>query len=407
MRTGSLLWTALTALAVSSFLVTGCGDDSPTGGGSEGGGGSEAGGGGSDPTGGSPTGGSGGQGGQGGSGGAPANDTCEAPGDISIGPGEEVAVQGTLDGANDDYQTSCADNLDTESAIDVLYEVTVTADCNATLSLDGAGDFDGVISVRSACETEALTDQCFNASTSVTESGSVVFAAGVYYLMVSDVSNSGGAFALNIQCGAPTCGDNILDADEECDFAGVSAAPDDGCSDICTLEPNDPGETACNDVTAGAAIAVGLNETVFYSGSTINGASDNIGSCQEPPAAPNLPSKENIIKIRPSAVGTLTLTLGEDMDGNPYCPPNPAFPYPAGCYDRSIYVRTVCATPATEVGCVETDLVGNWYDVETLTIPVAVANVDYYVFVDGWLDYVPDGDQSDIGIYDLKIELTP
>lgn len=410
MRTRSLLWTAVMALAVPAFLATGCGDDSPTGGGSEGGGGNEnVGGGGNDPTGGSPTGGSGGQGG---SGGAPANDTCEAPGDISIGPGEEIEIQGTLDGANDDYQTSCADNTANESAIDVMYEVTVTDDCNAQISLDGSGSFNGVISVRSSCEEEAPTDPCINDNSTVTESGNVALTAGVYYVMVSDVANEGGTFALNISCAAPGCGDFLTGGDEECDFGtGNDGTPDDGCSDVCTFEPDDPDDNAhldCTEATAAAPVAVGLNETVFVHGSTINGVSEQNGSCQETPTKSNQYSKENIVKVRPSAVGTLTLTLGDDQNGDPYCIGNPP-PYPdsgTGCYDRSIYARTVCATPASEVGCTETDLTtGMWFDTETLIIPVAVANVDYYVFVDGWLDFVPGGDQSDVGVYDLKIEL--
>lgn len=407
MRTRSLLWTALTAIAVPAFLATGCGDDSTTGGGSEGGGGIEnVGGGGSDPTGGSPTGGSGGVGGEGGAGGnAPPNDTCDSPGDIEIAPLEEIEVQGTVAGAADDYQTFCADNMAGESAVDVVYQLTVSGACTATFTLDGGAGFDGVISVRSACEAEDGDDVCFNATTTGPETGAVSLAAGTYFVMVSDLGVDGDAFSLNIGCAPATCGDFILDDGEECDFGvGIDG---DGCSDSCALDPSDPAVTECDNVTAGAPTTVALGATVFVSGSTVNGLSQHNGSCQLTPTPPDGYSKENIIKVRPTAIGTMTLTLGEDMSEVPACGADtsmePPFPFPDGCWDRSMYVRATCDLPATELFCADSP--SPYWAVETITIPVAVANTDYYVFIDGWLDYVALGDQSDVGSYDLKIEL--
>jgi cysteine-rich repeat protein len=413
MRTGTLLWTAMTALAVSSFVVTGCGDDSPvTGGGSEGGGGSEnLGGGGSDPTGGAGA--SGGSGGEGGSGGAPANDTCDSPGDIAIAQFEEIVIQGTVAGAADDYQTFCADNMAGESAVDVVYQLTVADACNATFSVDGGGGFDAVISVRGACETESKDDVCFNAATTTAESGSVSLEAGTYFVMVSDDGGGDGTFSLSISCAPPGCGDYILDPGEECDFGNADSVPPgidgDGCSDTCALEPNDPDDFDCVDVTAGAGTTVGLGVPVFVTGSTINGESNHTGSCQLVPVPPDEAlSKENIIKVTPTAVGTMTITLGDDMNGVPLCGADtsmePPFPFPDGCWDRTLYVRTTCALGATEIDCSES---GSYYASETLTVPVPVANIPYYVFVDGWLDYIPAGDQSDVGTYGLTIELTP
>lgn len=409
MRTRTLLWTAVTAIAVPAFFATGCGDDTVTGGGTEGGGGSEnLGGGGSDPTGGSPTGGSGGEGG---SGGVPANDTCDSPGDIAIAQLEQIEVQGTIAGATDDYQTFCADNMAGESAVDVVYQLTVADACNATFSVDGSGAFDGVISVRGACETETKDDVCFNAATTTAETGSVSLEAGTYFVMVSDDGGGDGIFSLSISCAPPGCGDYILDPGEECDFGDADSVPPgvdgDGCSDTCALEPSDPDDFDCVNVTADAGTTIALGATVFVSGSTINGESNNNGSCQTPEIPPDgFFSKENIIKVTPTAVGTMTLTLGEDLNGVPSCGADttmePPFPFPDGCWDRSLYVRTTCAVGATEVACSDQ---GNYWDVETVTIPVPVANIPYYVFVDGWLDYIPVGDQSDIGTYNLKIEL--
>ncbi len=407
MRTRSLLWTALTALAVPAFLATGCGDDSPTGGSGGGTGGNESGGGGSDPTGGSPNGGSGGEGGSGGSGGAPANDTCASPGAIGVAPGEKISVQGTVAGATDDYQTFCADNAEGESANEVVYQLDVSDTCTGKLTLSGGPDFQGVISVRDACMTAASDISCDAATAAGASVASTVsLEMGTYFVLISDLG-SGDSFALDISCVPPTCGDFILDDNEECDFGTAPTPPavdGDGCDNDCNLDPVDPDVTDCDVVTAGPTNTVDLNQTVIIPGSTINGLSTHDGSCQDPPVNPDTFSKENIIKVRPTAVGTMTITLGLDAAGNPACGAAPPFPYPNGCWDRTLYVRTACGLAATEIACSESF---NFDAVETVTIPVAVPNIDYYVFVDGWLDYFDDGDQSDVGTYDLRVTLTP
>jgi cysteine-rich repeat protein len=408
MRTRSLLWTAVMALAVPSLFATGCGDDTVAGGnggGEEGGGGNGTGGEGNN----NPTGGSGGDGGSGGSGGAPANDTCASPGDIGIAPGEEVTIQGTLVGATNDYETFCADNTPGEAAVDVVYELAVSDACTATFTLEGGAGFDGVISVRDACDTESQAggDVCFNSTTSGVETGSVSLQMGTYYVLVSSVT-AGDAFTLGVKCVSPSCGDFILDENEECDFGSTpqnGAVDGDGCDNDCNLEPVDPEVTNCVEVTSNPGQDINPGPVVNIPGSTINGLSTYNGSCQAEPTGMDSYSKENIIKVRPTAVGTMTITLGQDDMGDPSCGAAvPPFPYPNGCFDRTLYVRTACADDETEVACSESF---EFQAVETVTINVAQANTDYYVFVDGWLDYFADGDQSDIGTYNLRVQLTP
>ncbi|MBL8744453.1 MAG: hypothetical protein JNK04_25270 [Myxococcales bacterium] len=404
---GRLLWTAVMAIALpSTFFVAGCGDDSPTGGSGGGDGGGISGGNGGEGNG-NPTGGSGGDGG-GGGGTVVPNDSCDNPGSISIGVGEQLEVQGTVAGANDDHDAFCDPDNNPEVP-EVVYALTVTEGCNATFTLDGvAPGFDGLLSIRTDCLTDE-NQTCANASTGPSESATVTLSAGNYFVHVGD-AGSGSTFTLGISCAAAGCGDFILDAGEECDFGIGAQGADDGCDETCQFEPNDPGNTVCADVTAGPAIVVDPGDVLFASGSTINGERAGVGSCQEPVNPPNLASRDNIVKVRPSAAGTLTLTLGEDQTGMPYCGDDtsvePTFPYPPGCYDRAIHVRTACDLPASEVpgGCAELDATtGPWWGVETLNITV-LPNVDYYVFVDGWLDLGP-GSQDDVGIYDLKIEL--
>jgi len=397
------------AIAVpSTFLVTGCGDDSPVGGsGGSSDGGNDTGGGGNGNGGTTTVGGAGGEGGVGG--GGVANDSCESPAALTIGLMEAVQVQGTVEGATDNTSTFCITAL--EPAVDVFYELNVVETCKIDMVLEGIGaGFDGVLTLRSdTCEIDGTTPapQCVNASTGPAESLTTTLDSGTYYIVVTDVGE-GSTFSLDISCTPTDCGDFILDPDEECDFGtGADDVPNDGCTDMCGLEPSDPIDTQCGAAIAGAALNINAG-TTFVSGSTINGESNENGSCQLLPVAPHLYSKENVIKVRPSISGTMTLTLGEDLNGDAYCGPDPllepTFPYQPGCYDRTLYVRTECGSelPADEVACAESAV--SWWDVETLTFPV-IADTDYFIFADGWLDYTLRGDQSDIGIYDLKIEL--
>lgn len=421
MRTVNVLRACALAILLPSVLAA-CGDDTGLGGGGSG----EGGGGGTDPTttsvtstgaggdGGTPTTGGGGEGGVGG---GELNDTCDTASPLEVGVDEEFVVQGTITNAADDYQTFCADNSPNESSNDLLYEITTTDDCSLTLILDG--DFNGVLSFRPACESD--DGFCFNTSMTNEETARFHAAAGVYYIMVSDLDNAGGDFELSIGCGGPVCGDGVIGPLEDCDFGDT--LPGDGCDASCLFEPNDPSIDTCAGAegTVGTPILLNTSITIPANGerSTIGAIDSGTGTCMYDPAMVGAePSGDHIYRIIPAANGQLTLRLGNDDTGVAACkdangdpavdapaglePPGP--PWDIGCYDRTIHVRTDCDAVATEVACTDSSqTTGGWWNVETVTFAVT-AGTSYYVFVDGWANY---NDGSDIGEYVLEASLAP
>ncbi|MFO0555109.1 MAG: hypothetical protein U0271_42420 [Polyangiaceae bacterium] len=411
MRTGTWL-TALLVMALPLSACS-CGDDTVTGGGGSGG---IAGAGGSGATGGvGNNGGMGGSvGGQGGTGGQPAvaNDTCANPDKLTIGLGESASASGTTTGAQDDTKSFCIEDAN-DVRNDVFYELTLEADCTLDIQVDGTAPLDPAISLRSACDVD---EYCVN-STGNTEVFRRHATAGTYFIVVSDMDNSGGDFQLTVECTPPTCGDGVLNPTEDCDDGGTQ--PGDGCDAQCHFEATDPTIDTCVGATASAGTTLALNSTVFIpptgtrttlgasdSGTGISYLADPPGCMYEPDGTTSFPSPDHVYKVTPTANGTLTVTLGADQNGVPFCGADtsqpPVQPYPAGCWDRSIHVRAAtCDQQSAEVGC--SDSAFNWWDVETATIPVT-AGTSYYVFVDGWLDV---GDGTDRGAYVLKLNLAP
>jgi hypothetical protein len=116
-------------------------------------------------------------------------------------------------------------------------------------------------------------------------------------------------------------------------------------------------------------------------------------------------SPDHVYRVRVSQAGSLTITLGNDTNGVPFCGADesvePAFPYPAGCWDRSLYVRQADCDAGTEVACDDT---GQYWQTESVTF-AAAADTDYFVFVDGWAAFANGDDSYDRGIYTLEFDL--
>jgi len=402
MRTGSWLWTAALAIALPSIFV-GCGDDSPVGG-AGGAGGGQGGEGNQNPVGGAPQGGEG----VGGSGGAvPFNDDCETASGIDVAAGEEISVQGTLAGAADDVQTFCADDGTPKNivATDVVYELTLADPCTLSLSLEGSAGMNAVLSARPDCMVD---DKCANGSTGGTETMLFHADAGTLFVIVSDLNSTGATFQLTVGCATPECGDFVKDTGEDCDDGNT--ADGDGCDAGCFYEPTNPEIDNCAGALASIGTSIGQDEIVRISDSalatTIGAAGDENGSCQYQLDVTNAP--DHVYKITPEADGVLTATLGLGLTGIlgetdvPVCGADtsvaPLTPYPTGCYERSLYIRSACTDPTSELGCSE-ETGTAWWAVEETVINVT-AGEDYFVFVDGYYD-----DQFGAGAYVLRLEL--
>ncbi|MFO0551605.1 MAG: DUF4215 domain-containing protein [Polyangiaceae bacterium] len=344
---------------------------------------------------------------QGGSGGAPLpapdNDSCATAAIVDVGSGQQAFEHGTFAGANDDESSFCAE-AGGPGLPDVVYQLSLAAECTTTLTVDGPVGIDGVISLRSQdcsideyCVDHPGNHELFRAS----------LDAGTYWVVVSNVGTEQGPFTLSIDCAIPTCGDGVLNAtgQEQCDDG--NSLDGDGCSSTCRFEAADSTFDTCEGAAAAAPIIIGPAETVHVPSaeplrSTIGATDSGTGSCSlQPDGVDIIGAPDHVYRVRPSANGTLRVTLGLGLDDQPYCgtdPNGPTSPYPTGCYDRAVHVREgVCDSVANEVAC--SDNPYDWWAPEEVLVTVA-ANVDYYVFVDGWND-----DAFGSGVYDLRLEL--
>ncbi len=336
----------------------------------------------------------------------PANDSCEAPTELKIVAGEEIILDGTIRDALDDHQSFCDV---TAGSPEVVYGLQALDACTLTVEVWGPEGFDPALSVRSVCKVDEL---CVNASADLGESYVAHADPGVIYFLVSDQGLGTEDFRLRAYCAAPACGDGVLNAGEACDDGGI--ADGDGCDAACAFEVPAAEVDTCSGASGAAGIVIGAGQSQLVPAdvgtivNTINATDSGTGSCMAPPdeAWGTFPSPDHVYRITPSASGDLTIRLGYDRSGDPFCGVDlgvePAYPYPVGCYDRSIHVREAsCEDSGMEIGCVES---WNWWMPEELTVAVT-AGVDYYVFVDGWLNWGPGVDSADVGEYVLDLRL--
>lgn len=342
----------------------------------------------------------------------PANDTCGGAEYHIVEAGDSFSFPGTFAGALDDYQTFCADDDPQYSFRDVVYELDVQEPCTLEVTVAGAG-IAPAVSMRSACETDEF---CSYVPGDEFETVLSSVNAGTYYFVVSNLLDSGDAFDVSVTCEPPVCGDALLASTEECDDG--NAVDGDGCDSSCKLEVADPLTDTCSGASgvAGISIAAGEIKHVPSSAaeirSTINASDSGTGSCMLVPDSadpdfPTYPSNDHVYRVTPSASGTLTVKLGYDNNGVLYCGADesvePSYPYPVGCYDRSLHVREgACEDIGAEIACAESQV--SWWAPEVLSFSVT-AGSDYYVFVDGWLNFGPGEESVDVGEYVLDIDL--
>jgi cysteine-rich repeat protein len=339
--------------------------------------------------------GSGGNGGAGGVGGGAANDTC---------PGEQVmlvldtpqTLLGSTTNAADDYTSFCADVTAAADAPDVAYQVVLPQACTLQFDLEDGPGFDGAISVREvACDLRSGGDACVNLATD-NETYRANFEAGMIWVVIDGVVGTSGDYALTLTCFTPECGDGIVNAGEECDpGAGTpgDSCIDPGAANECQFEPSDPMLDTCD----GQTVPIALNDVLVIpatppAGDTTGAANDYQGTCQA-----EMGGHDQVYHFVPSAAGTLTVNVGNDELGMPYCDDLMS----PGCWDRALYVRGPGMADCTGAELACSDDPNDGTTVEQVSIPVA-ANMHYYVIVDGY-----DGESYSFGQYYLHATLTP
>jgi hypothetical protein len=305
---------------------------------------------------------------------------------VSLSRGQLLTITSTTLGETDDYTTFCADTTSAADAPDVVYAVTLVESGVLTLTLNdhvGTNPFNGSISIRKvACSAENAGDECVNAATTG-ETRTLDLAAGTYYVIVDGANQTSGDFTLKLGLAAPVCGDGVVSdksSTEQCDSNPnkplICRPP--GHAQQCKYVASGTTQDTCPGVLRTANIAAP---------ETLSGALHNtcplvdnyIGTC----AGGNVGGRESVIHFVPDAAGTLTVTVGNDADGNPACAACGAdcSETCGPCFIPVLYARKgACSgASAVEVGCAfDPDFVTT---VATLNIPVQPGE-DVWVFVD-------------------------
>jgi Cys-rich repeat protein len=209
--------------------------------------------------------------------------------------------------------------------------------------------FDTVLHVRAdACGDAAAEIGCNDDTDAGSRAELTVQAeAGVdYFVFVDSFGAAGGDYVLTVSPGA--CGavaPVACEVDADCAVGEICDAG------VCVAEPV-AGNGTCE--APNPIVAVGAID------GTTAGAGVHGGSCGGGPA-----SAEAVYVFSVDADTPVCL----DTNGS--------------LYDTVLYVRTACGDAASEVGCDDDDGVGT----QSLLEIQAVANVDYFVFVDGFTGF--------------------
>ncbi len=339
------------------------------------------------------------------------NEDCNSATQITLNLDDAVTFQVPITPATgNEIDSYCVDfDEDVPDTLgDLVYELTVVEACTLNIQTTGMGNTE--FSLRTVCEEDEFF--CLNVNPTAGERYLGHQVPGTWSLVVQ---GDPGDYTLDISCTTPICGDFVQNPGEECDFGDT--ANGDGCDQNCNIEDPDPAVEDCNAATAGAAILVGMGVTFIPNmangfATTLGALENEHGSCNFDPTIFGVEytyAPDHVYRIRPTVSGTFTATVGLGFDGVPLCGADvmlePALPYPAGCWDRSIYARQSNCTSGMELDCSESN---EYWVPETISFPVT-ANTDYFVFVDGWLAGGPVGEELgfNAGPYTIRVEITP
>lgn len=319
--------------------------------------------------------------GGGGGGGITGSESC--PGQVVVlNQGDTVVLSGSTTGATHNYDTFCGPG----SAPDLVYQLQLPSDCSLSIDATGVPGFDPIVSVRfTQCDARVTEDLCSPGPAIVQHQ-----PAGTFWLVVDGADGQSGDYTVNVSCGAPTCGDLVVNAGEQCDLGqGITG---DTCSDACTAEGATAADT-CLDV--GAPFPVPVGATVLPQAdpwfTNADASHDAIGSCAY---QGEVDGKDEIFAFVPDASGTLTIATALDLAGNPVCS---TFLEPE-CWFSFLFVREADCASGTEVACSGIDLNTG---VNQISLPVTAGQI-YYLFVDGL-----NGEYYSHGPYTLHFNLVP
>jgi hypothetical protein len=274
----------------------------------------------------------------------------------------------TVEGDTRESQNLSEGSCITGAAPEVRFDVTVAT--TGMLDLTLASDEDLGLYVRTECEDESTEIGCADSGVAgEAEALSVPVTAGqrVWVFVDGYDADQAGRFTLTLQSRAIVCGDDKVEGGEECDppdqvtcsadCARVPEICDDGAdNDVDMLTDCEDAVDCGSDAACPLAMICGQATPAQASenGDSSTGGGYFAGSCTGGGLAP-----EALFTYSPSSTGALLLAL-------------------QSATDQGVYVRSECADPASEIGCLDDNVAG--ID-EVLVIPVE-GGVPLTVFVD-------------------------
>jgi cysteine-rich repeat protein len=257
------------------------------------------------------------------------------------------------------------------SGKDVVYSITSDLPGRARVTLDAK--FDSFVALRSACADPKTESACKPVPVSGGKAELIfpVAAKQTTYVVVDGVAGKSGAFRLDVDISATTCGDGLAQYPEQCDEGNTTAG--DGCSANCLLETPLSAPGKCPGATYTLVGSVAGPKTVSFAGdvSLLAGTASAIGCLSGG-------GKDQVYAITPTISGALKSVLRAS--------------YP----EAQLHARRECFSSQTQLDCRIQPIASVPLE---MTIPVVAQNT-YFIFVDS-------DSGSTGGPYTLDVTLSP
>ncbi len=356
----------------------------------------------------SGTGGTGGDGGTGGSGGTviPNTGDDDCTGDsYNIPAGTHIQLEGHTSTATHLHTgLTCTGGPTASDGPDRVYEFVIQdpGSIKILVEQDG-GTLNPTIYFRSVCADDQAPLGCYAKFPDKEGFAGDIPEATTVYMFVDGADASSGPYIISIDHEAPACGDGVVNPDgadgipntlddEECDDGNTVAL--DGCSGSCKFNV-----VSLFDTCDGEPVVLQVNVPQVLTGNTTGYADDYTASatagCSFAPASGG---KDRVYEIVPAQNGTLTATIGYDVD----CTTGICDTYTGihpGCWDYVLYAQgpDVCSG-GTQLSCSDSS---SSTTPEVVSFPVQTG-LSYFLFVDGYGQW-----PGSYGPYNLCLSLAP
>lgn len=213
----------------------------------------------------------------------------------------------------------------------------------------------GSIYVRGECNNYETVCNVAPLAKTATSVSVPVSAERTYWVYVDSDTTTGGAYSLDLDVTASSCGNGILDGDEGCDDGGTTAG--DGCDASCKLESLAAQDKCPTDPSTLGAISLAATGTTYVghvAGSTV-GLGNDMTSCGTGFAG----GPDAVYRLRSPIAGFATVTL-------------------SGAFARSLNILSDCKSTLTNGLCAKGSPSGGS---ETISFAVE-AGVDRFLVID-------------------------